>query len=88
SMLLAYEVTRDLPITMVPIETPMTQTEAPELRGKKLVIVSIMRAGQGIVDGMLNLLPSARVGHIGLYREPTTKTAVEYYFRVPDDITT
>lgn len=88
SMLLAYEVTRDLPMTMVPIETPLTETEAPELRGKKLVIVSIMRAGQGIVDGMLNLLPSARVGHIGLYREPTTQTPVEYYFRVPDDITT
>lgn len=88
SMLLGYEVTRDLPLTIVPIETPMTETDAPELKGKKLVIVSIMRAGQGIVDGMLNLLPSARVGHIGLYREPTTQTPVEYYFRVPDDITT
>ena len=72
SLLLAYEVTRDLPTRRVPIETPLTRTTAPILDGKKIVIISIMRAGAGILDGMLRLLPSARVGHVGLYRDPRT----------------
>ncbi len=86
SMLLAYEVTRDMPLTYVPITTPLAPMQAPVLAGKKLVVVSIMRAGNGILDGMLELIPSARVGHIGLYRDPKTHVAVEYYFRVPEDI--
>ncbi|MEO1094289.1 MAG: uracil phosphoribosyltransferase [Cyanobacteria bacterium J06638_28] len=86
SMLLAYEVTRDMPTAKVPIETPLTTTHAPMLAGKKLVIISIMRAGQGILDGMLQLMPSARVGHIGLYRDPKTHVVVEYYFKVPIDV--
>ena len=84
-MLMAYEATRDLPVEMVPIQTPMSRTEAPMLAGKKLVLISIMRAGQGLLDGMLKLIPSARVGHIGLYRDPKTRVAVEYYFKVPHD---
>jgi uracil phosphoribosyltransferase len=86
SMLLAYEVTRDMPLTYVPITTPLASMQAPVLAGKKLVVVSIMRAGNGILDGMLELIPSARVGHIGLYRDPKTHVAVEYYFKVPEDI--
>jgi len=86
SMLLAYEVTRDLPLTYLPITTPLAPMQAPVLAGKKLVVVSIMRAGNGILDGMLELIPSARVGHIGLYRDPKTHVAVEYYFKVPEDI--
>ena len=86
SMLLAYEVTRDMPLTYVPITTPLAPMQAPVLAGKKLVVVSIMRAGNGILDGMLELIPSARVGHIGLYRDPKTHVAVEYYFKVPEDI--
>lgn len=86
SMLLAYEVTRDLPTEMVEIETPLASMKAPMLAGKKLVIISILRAGQGILDGMLQLIPSARVGHIGLYRDPKTHVAVEYYFKVPGDV--
>ena len=86
SMLLAYEVTRDMPLTYVPITTPLAPMQAPVLAGKKLVVVSIMRAGNGILDGMLELIPSARVGHIGLYRDPQTHVAVEYYFKVPEDI--
>jgi uracil phosphoribosyltransferase len=87
SMLLAYEVTRDLPLRDEWIQTPMAKMSAPVLApDKKLVIVSIMRAGQGILDGMLQLIPSARVGHIGLYRDPRTLIAVEYYFKVPQDI--
>ena len=85
-MLLAYEVTRDLPLTLTEIKTPVAQMNAPMLQGKKIVLVSILRAGQGIVDGMLRILPSARVGHIGLYREPKTRVVVEYYFKVPRDI--
>ncbi|MFB2835122.1 uracil phosphoribosyltransferase [Floridanema evergladense] len=86
-MLLAYEVTRDLPIKYVEIKTPLSPTSAPMLAPeKKMVIVSIMRAGQGILDGILELMPSARVGHIGLYRDPTTLMAVEYYFKMPHDI--
>lgn len=86
SMLLAYEVTRDLPVRLEEIETPLTKFNAPVLDGKKIVLVSILRAGNGILDGMLELLPSARVGHIGIYREPKTLVAVEYYFKMPQDI--
>jgi len=86
SMLLAYEVTRDMRLTYVRIKTPLAPMQAPVLAGKKLVVVSIMRAGNGILDGMLELIPSARVGHIGLYRDPKTHVAVEYYFKVPEDI--
>src|SRR5262245_17083998 len=86
SVLLAYEVTRDLPTRGVPIETPLTRMTAPILDGKKIVIVSIMRAGGGILDGMLRLLPSARVGHVGLYRDPRTLEPVEYYFKVPKEM--
>ncbi len=86
-MLLAYEVTRDLPIKYEEIQTPFTSMMAPMLAAeKKMVIISIMRAGQGILDGILELIPSARVGHIGLYRDPTTLMAIEYYFKVPHDI--
>ena len=84
-MLMAYEVSRDLPLETVPIQTPIAQMDAPMLAGKKLLLISIMRAGQGLVDGMLKLIPSARVGHIGLYRDPKTHVAVEYYFKVPYD---
>ncbi|HWU86668.1 MAG TPA: uracil phosphoribosyltransferase [Kofleriaceae bacterium] len=86
STLLAYEVCRDLPTTLVPIETPIAPMMAPVLDGKKIVIVSILRAGTGILDGMLEILPSARVGHIGLYRDPKTLDAVEYYFKVPENM--
>ena len=86
SLLLAYEVTRDLPMTTQAIETPLTGMDAPILKGKKLVIVSILRAGNGLLEGMLDLLPSARIGHIGLYRDPVTLQPVEYYFKVPGDI--
>ena len=86
-MLLAYEVTRDLPVKYETIHTPMAEMSAPVLAAeKKLVIISIMRAGQGILDGMLELIPSARVGHIGLYRDPKTLVVIEYYFKVPQDI--
>ncbi len=84
SMLLAYEVTRDLPTTKVDIETPIAPMTGTLLDGKKTVLISILRAGNGILDGMLDILPSARVGHIGLYRDPKTLTAVEYYYKVPD----
>jgi uracil phosphoribosyltransferase len=87
SMLLAYEVTRDLPLKTERIQTPMSPMDAPILAPeKKMVLVSIMRAGQGILDGMLELMPSARVGHIGLYRDPRTLVVIEYYFKVPQDI--
>jgi uracil phosphoribosyltransferase len=86
SMLLAYEVCRDLPTTLVAIETPIAPVMAPILDGKKTVLVSIMRAGSGILNGMLEILPSARVGHIGLYRDPKTLVAVEYYYKVPDNM--
>ncbi len=86
SLLLGYEVTRDLPLTTVEIETPMTEMTAPRLEGKKMVLVSILRAGNGLLEGMLDLIPSARVGHIGLYRDPETLVAVEYYFKVPRDL--
>jgi len=86
SLLLAYEVLRDLPTTIQQIETPLGEMEAPILKGKKLVIVSILRAGNGLLDGMLDLVPSARVGHIGLYRDPETLQAIEYYLKLPEDI--
>jgi len=86
SMLLCYEVCRDLPLTMVPIETPIGPTTAPLLDGKKVVLVSILRAGTGILDGMLEILPSARIGHIGLYRDPSTLEAVEYYYKIPKEM--
>jgi uracil phosphoribosyltransferase len=86
SLLLAYEVTRDLPLRHETIETPLTKMEAPVLAAEKnMVIVSIMRAGQGLLDGMLELIPTAKVGHIGLYREPETLEAIEYYLKLPQD---
>ena len=84
SMLLACEVTRDLPLTYERIETPLQEMDAPTLDSEQLVFVSILRAGNGILDGMLRILPPARVGHVGLYRDPQTLAAVEYYFKVPD----
>jgi uracil phosphoribosyltransferase len=86
ALLLGYEVTRDLPLTSADIETPLTEMTAPRLEGKKMVLVSILRAGNGLLEGMLDLIPSARVGHIGLYRDPETLVAVEYYFKVPRDL--
>ncbi|ABF86250.1 uracil phosphoribosyltransferase [Myxococcus xanthus DK 1622] len=86
SLLLAYEALRDLKVREEDIQTPMARTVAPVLDGKKLVLVAIMRAGQGILDGMLQLVPSARVGHIGLYRDPETLSPVEYYYRVPGQL--
>ncbi len=87
SLLLAYEVTRDLPLKLELIQTPIAQMSAPVLAPeKKLVIISIQRAGQGFLDGMLELMPTSRVGHIGLYRDPKTLIPIEYYFKVPNDI--
>ncbi|HEY9601831.1 MAG TPA: uracil phosphoribosyltransferase [Allocoleopsis sp.] len=86
-MLLAYEVTRDLPLKYEAIKTPIAPLLAPMLAPeKKMVVVSIMRAGLGLLDGILELMPSVRVGHIGLYRDPTTYVAIEYYFKLPHDI--
>ncbi len=82
--LLAYEVTKDLPLIYREIETPLMKMNAPILEGKKLCLVSILRAGNGLLDGFLDLVPSARVGHIGLYRDPETLVAVEYYLKMPD----
>ncbi len=86
STLLAYEVMRDLSLTEREIETPLATMKAPVLAGKKLCLVSILRAGNGLLEGMLDLVPSARVGHIGLYRDPETLRPVEYYFKVPHGI--
>lgn len=86
SLLLGYEVTRDLPLESEEIETPLAKMQAPTLAGKKLVLISILRAGNGLLEGMLDLIPSARVGHVGLYRDPETLVAVEYYFKVPQDL--
>ena len=86
AMLLGYEVLTDLVLTTRKIETPLESMEAPVLAGKKLCFVSILRAGNGLLDGLLALMPSARVGHVGLYREPSTLVAVEYYYKVPLDI--
>ena len=82
--LLAYEVTKDLPLFFKEIETPLMKMDAPFLEGKKLCLVSILRAGNGLLEGFMDLLPSARVGHIGLYRDPETLAAVEYYMKLPD----
>ncbi|MEZ4461921.1 MAG: uracil phosphoribosyltransferase [bacterium] len=84
SLLLAYEVTRDMPMTYEEIETPLAVMQAPVLDGKKVVLVSILRAGNGLLEGILQLIPSARVGHVGLYRDPTTLEPVEYYFKMPE----
>ena len=86
SLLLAYEVTRDLALEASEIETPLETMAAPMLGGKKLCLVSILRAGNGLLDGMLDLIPSARVGHVGLYRDPDTLVAVEYYLKLPDSL--
>ena len=86
SLLMTYEATRDLPLETVAIETPLEPMQAEHLTGKKLCIVSILRAGNGILEGMLDLVPSARVGHIGLYRDPSTLQPVEYYLKLPSDI--
>ena len=86
SQMLAYEVTRDLPTETIRITTPIMQIDSSVISGKKQCIVSILRAGNGMLDGMLELLPAARVGHIGLYRAPETLEPVEYYFKVPEDI--
>ncbi|WP_346900345.1 uracil phosphoribosyltransferase [uncultured Roseibium sp.] len=86
SVLLCYEVTRDLPLVMQTIETPLSEMQAPTLAGKKLVFASILRAGNGLLEGMLELVPSARVAHIGLYRDPETLKPVEYYFKAPEDL--
>lgn len=86
AMLMTYEATRDLPLVDAEIETPITKMTAKKLAGKKLAIVPILRAGLGMVDGVLNMIPSARVGHIGLYRDPETLEPVEYYCKLPADI--
>jgi len=86
SQMLAYEVTRDLPTEMITIDTPLATIESPIISGKKLCLVSILRAGNGMLDGMLDVVPAARIGHIGLYRDPETLEPVEYYFKMPDDI--
>ena len=85
-MLLCYEVTRDLPVELVEVQTPLTTMKAPMIAGKKLVFAPILRAGVGFLDGMLDLVPSARVAHVGLYRDPDTLQAVEYYFKAPTDL--
>ena len=85
-MLMAFEVTREMPTQMVEIETPLEKTMAPVIDGKKTVFVVIMRAGAGFLDGMLDVVPGARVGHIGLYRDPKTLGAIEYYFKMPHDM--
>ncbi len=86
ALLLGYEITRDLPLATMTIETPLTAMESKVLAGKKVCLISILRAGNGLLEGMLDLMPSARVGHIGLYRDPATLQPVEYYYKVPQDI--
>ena len=86
SQLLAYEVTRDLGLENRVIETPLTEMSSPELSGRKLALISILRAGNGLLDGMLELIPSARVGFVGLYRDERTLRPVQYYFKVPEDL--
>jgi uracil phosphoribosyltransferase len=86
SLLLCYEVTRDLELEMIPIETPMQPIQAPSIKGKKLVFASILRAGNGLLEGMLDLVPAARVAHIGLYRDHQTLEPVEYYFKAPSNL--
>ena len=86
SSLMAYEVTRDMPLQDVEIDTPLETMTGKMIDGKKLVFVSILRAGNGILEGMLNVVPGARVGHVGLYRDPATLQAVEYYFKMPSEM--
>ena len=86
SLLLAYEVTRELPMTTKRIETPICEMDAPAIDGKKLALISILRAGNGLLDGILELIPAARVGFIGLYRDPQTLLPVQYYYKVPDHL--
>jgi uracil phosphoribosyltransferase len=86
AVLMAYEVTRDMPTQLIEIETPLAKMMSPVIDGKKTVFVVIMRAGSGFLDGMLEVVPGARVGHIGLYRDPKTLVAVEYYFKMPHDM--
>ncbi|MHB1304333.1 MAG: uracil phosphoribosyltransferase [Acidiphilium sp.] len=86
SLLMGYEVLRDLKLEQVHIQTPMEPMTARQVSGKKLCFISILRAGNGILDGMIDLVPSARIGHVGLYRDPATHEPVEYYFKVPEDM--
>lgn len=86
AMLMAYEITRDMPLAEVEIETPVARCKSKKLAGKKIAVVPILRAGLGMLDGVLNLIPAARVGHIGLYRDPKTLKPVEYYSKLPNDI--
>lgn len=86
ALFLGYEVTRDLPMTTEHIETPVAEMEAPKLRGKKLVFASVLRAGEGMIEGLIELVPSARIAHIGLYRDPETLKPVQYYFKAPEDL--
>ncbi len=86
SQLMAYEVTREMPVQLIDIETPLAAMKSPVIDGKKTVFVVIMRAGSGFLDGMLEVVPGARVGHVGLYRDPKTLVAVEYYFKMPADM--
>jgi len=86
ALFLGYEVTRDLPMTTERIETPLAEMDAPKLKGKKLCFASVLRAGEGMIEGLIELVPSARIAHIGLYRDPETLKPVQYYFKAPDDI--
>jgi len=86
SHLLAYEITRELPMTTMEVETPLERMQAPTIAGKKLALVSILRAGNGLLDGILELIPNARVGFVGLYRDPETLQPVQYYFKVPNEL--
>jgi uracil phosphoribosyltransferase len=86
AMLMAYEVTRDMPTTLIEIQTPLETMKSPVIEGRKTVFVVVMRAGAGFLDGMLEVVPGARVGHIGLYRDPKTLGAVEYYFKMPGEM--
>ena len=86
AMLMAYELTRDMPTQLVEVETPLEKMMSPIIDGKKLVFASILRAGNGMLDGLLRVVPNARVGHIGLYRDPATLQAVEYYYKMPTDM--
>jgi len=86
ALFLGYEVTRDLPMVTEHIETPVAEMDAPKLKGKKLVFASVLRAGEGMIEGLIELVPSARIAHIGLYRDPETLQPVQYYFKAPEDI--
>ncbi|MCT8971295.1 uracil phosphoribosyltransferase [Microbaculum marinisediminis] len=86
ALFLGYEVTRDLPMNTIRIETPLCEMDAPSLQGKKMVFASVLRAGEGMIEGLIELVPSARIAHIGLYRDPETLKPVQYYFKAPEDI--